>query len=52
MENESMQEPPTQNVKDMFFNHNWFVPLLLLAPTVIGIIVQNKFIKGSQNWSV
>lgn len=49
---ESMQEPPTQNVKDMFFNHNWFVPLLLLAPTVIGIIVQNKFIKGSQNWSV
>lgn len=49
---ESIQDPATENVKEMFFNHNWFLPVLLLAPTIIGVIVQNKFIKGSKDWSV
>ena len=49
---ESIQDPPTENIKEMFYNHNWFLPVLLLTPTLIGIIVQNKFIKGSHNWSV
>lgn len=49
---EGIQEPPTEIVKDMFFNQNWFMPVLLLAPTVFGIVIQNKFIKDSQNWKV
>lgn len=49
---ESIQEPPTESVKAMLYNHHWFVPVLLLAPTFIGIIVQNKFIKSSKSWSV
>jgi hypothetical protein len=50
---ESIQEPPTQTVKTMLYNHHWFVPVvLLLAPTLIGIIVQNKFIKSSKSWNV
>ncbi len=49
---ESMQEPPTEQVKDMFLNQNWFLPVLLLIPTVIGIIIQNKLIKKSHEWSV
>jgi len=49
---ESIQEPPTESVKAMLYNHHWFVPVLLLVPTFIGIIVQNKFIKGSKSWSV
>jgi len=49
---ESMQQPPTERVKDMFMNQNWFLPVLLLIPTAIGIIVQNKFIKSSREWSV
>lgn len=49
---ESIQDPATESVKEMFFNHNWFLPVLLLAPTIIGVIVQNKFIKGSKDWSV
>ncbi len=49
---ESIQTPPTETVKSMFYNHHWFVPVLLLAPTFIGIIVQNKFIKGSKSWNV
>lgn len=49
---ESMQEPPTERIRDLFMNQNWFLPALLLAPTVIGIIVQNKLIKSSREWSV
>jgi len=49
---EGMQEPPTEQVKDMFLNQNWFLPVLLLIPTVIGIIIQNKLIKKSHEWSV
>ncbi len=49
---ESMQEPPTERIRDLFMNHNWFLPALLLATTVIGIIIQNRFIKDSQGWKV
>lgn len=49
---ESIQEPPTENIKELFFNQNWFVPVLLLIPTAIGIIVQNKFVKGAKDWRV
>ncbi len=30
----------------------WFLPVMFLVPMVIGIIMQNRFIKGSQDWSV
>jgi hypothetical protein len=49
---ESIQDPPTATIKNMLYTHNWFLPALLIAPTVIGIIVQNKFIKSSKSWSV
>ena len=49
---ESMQNPPTGQVKDLFLNQNWFLPVLLLIPTILGIIIQNKLIKGSREWNV
>jgi hypothetical protein len=49
---ESIQKPPTETIKAMLYNHNWFLPLLLTAVTFIGIIVQNRFIKSSKSWSV
>jgi hypothetical protein len=49
---ESIQEPPIVTVKTMLYNNHWFLPTLLLAPTIIGIIVQNTFIKSSKSWSV
>ncbi len=49
---ESIQDPPTATIKTMLYTHHWFLPALLLAPTIIGIIVQNKFIKSSKSWSV
>ncbi len=49
---ESIQQPPTEQVKDLFLNENWFLPVLLLIATGIGVAIQNKFIKGSRDWKV
>ena len=42
----------TEQVKELVFNESWFLPVALLVPTVVGIIVQNKFYKSSPGWSV
>ena len=49
---ESIQDPPTENIKELFYNQSWFMPVLLMISTAVGIIVQNKFVKGSRDWSV
>ncbi len=49
---ECMQEPPTEQVKDLFLNQNWFLPVLLLIATGIGIAIQNRLIQGSREWKV
>jgi hypothetical protein len=49
---ENIQQPPTERLKDLFMNQTWFLPVLLLAPTVIGVIIQNKLIRTSREWSV
>jgi len=42
----------TEQIQELFFGSKWFLPVALAIPTALGILVQNKFIKGSQNWSV
>ena len=42
----------TEQVKELFFGPKWFLPTVLLIPTVIGLILQHKFIKGSHAWNV
>ncbi len=49
---ESIQDPPGGSIKELFYNENWFVPVLLLVPAVIGMIMQNKFVKHSKNWDI
>jgi len=39
-------------VEDLVLNHDWFLPVALIVPAVVGVILQNKFIKGSRDWSV
>jgi hypothetical protein len=38
------------NIHDMFYNRTWFLPLIIILPTIIGMIVQNKLIKTSSDW--
>lgn len=49
---ESIQNPPTETVKDLFFNQNWFLPALLLLTTAVGIALQHRFVKGSKDWGI
>jgi hypothetical protein len=49
---ESIQDPPTANIQELFYTQSWFVPVLLLVPTAVGILVQNKFVKHSKDWDI
>ena len=42
--------PANTNIHDMFYNKTWFLPLIIILPTIIGMIVQNKLIKTSSDW--
>lgn len=46
------QEAFHDRIRDLVYNHNWFLPVVLLGPTIIGIIVQNRLIKGSRDWNI
>ncbi len=39
-------------VEDIIFTKKWFLPTVLMAPTLIGVILQNKFVKDSKDWDM
>jgi hypothetical protein len=39
-------------IKGLILDRQWFLPLALLVPTIIGLILQNKFIKKSSEWEI
>jgi hypothetical protein len=41
-----------EKLKQLVFEHKWFLPAMLLAPMVVGVLLQNKFIKGTKNWNI
>jgi hypothetical protein len=49
---EGLNSPPTTHVQDIVYEQNWFLPVALLVPTVIGIITQNSFLKKSDKIEV
>ncbi len=44
--------PGGGNLKALVLGSKWFLPTALMVPTAIGLIVQNKFIKGAKEWRV
>ncbi len=34
------------------FDYRWFLPVMILVPMIIGMILQYRFIKTAQDWSV
>jgi len=49
---ETMANPPTANIHDLVFDQNWFLPVALLLPTLIGMAMQNKFVRHSKKWEL
>jgi hypothetical protein len=45
--------PPTaDNVWELVFTKHWFLPVILFVPTIVGVYIQNRFIKGSKDWNI
>jgi hypothetical protein len=44
--------PTAVDIEELIRDQKWFLPVALLVPMAIGIYWQNRFIKGSQDWSV
>jgi hypothetical protein len=41
-----------KKLETFVFGYRWFLPALVLAPMIVGIIMQHRFIKTAQDWSV
>jgi hypothetical protein len=41
-----------EQAEQLVFTYKWSLPVMLLAPMVVGILLQNKFIKGTKNWNI
>ncbi len=41
-----------EKVRILVFDYRWFLPVAFIVPTLVGIIVQNKFISGSKDWNI
>jgi len=41
-----------QKLETLVFEHQWFLPAMILLPMGIGIFMQHRFIKTAQDWSV
>jgi hypothetical protein len=41
-------DPPTTHLNHLYYGNAWFLPLLLIAGTLLGIILQFGFFKGSK----
>jgi len=45
-------QPTHEQVEYVVFKNKWFLPLALMAPTAIGLLIQNSFVKRSKEWEV
>jgi len=41
-----------EQVEYVVFKNKWFLPIALIAPTAIGLLIQNRFVKRSKEWEV
>ncbi|HUU18896.1 MAG TPA: hypothetical protein VMW72_17220 [Sedimentisphaerales bacterium] len=42
----------SERLEEIIFTKKWFLPTVLMAPTLIGVILQNKFVKDSKDWDM
>lgn len=44
--------PPTNHINYLIYTKSWFLPMVLIVPTIIGMILQNNFSKKSHKMEV
>ena len=47
-----VSNPITFHTHNLIFAHQWFLPIILIIPTLAGMFLQNKFIKQSPKWEI
>jgi len=47
-----LYEPTKAQIEELVFAHKWFLPLVLMVPTAVGVFLQHKFVKGSREWDI
>lgn len=49
---EKSQPESTNYVYTLVNGHNWFLPAALIFTTAVGMIIQNKLVKGASGWKL
>jgi len=42
----------SERLQLLVFDQKWFLPVVLVVPMAIGMLLQNKFIKGARDWNI
>lgn len=43
---------PTYYIKSLVNNNHWFLPVALIFVTFVGMLIQNKLVKGASDWKL
>jgi len=43
---------PTNYISSLVNDNNWFLPVVLIFTTLIGMVIQNKLVKGTSDWKL
>lgn len=46
------QKDKADFVQSLVFTHDWFLPVILIFATFIGMLIQNKLVKGTSDWKL
>ena len=49
---QNISNPVTSYAKDLVYIYQWVLPVALIVITLIGMSIQNKFIKNSPKWEI
>ena len=49
---EQSRTEPTNFVQSLVNDYNWFLPAVLIFTTFVGMIIQNRLVKGASDWKL
>jgi hypothetical protein len=46
------QDEKADFVRSLVFNYDWFLPVMLIFATFVGMVIQNRLVKGTSDWKL
>ena len=47
-----LNQKTQHKIEDLFYFKKWFLSVVIVVPTFIGVLLQNKFCKDSKDWEI